>query len=85
MPSRTIDESRLFEKIRRLPSDKVKEVEDFVEFLHQSPRPDPATLESAYREMAADEVREREALTWSEAHLEDGLDILPEEKRGDWD
>ena len=31
-------------------------------------------LESSYREMAADELREREALEWSEATLKDVAD-----------
>jgi hypothetical protein len=35
MTSSTLTEQRLLEKIRNLPSDKVIEVEDFVDFLTQ--------------------------------------------------
>ena len=35
MSKRAIDEHQLIEKIRHLSNDKVKEVEDFIEFLQQ--------------------------------------------------
>ena len=84
MPTRAADENRLLEKLRRLPPDKAKEVEDFIDTLNQLPQPDATALDAAYREMASDQAREEEALAWSEAHIHDGLDALPEEKRGDW-
>ena len=42
-------------------------------FLDQLARPHvvPADLDAAYREMAADEAREREALNWSEGLMGD--------------
>jgi predicted CopG family antitoxin len=42
-------------------------------FIDQLARPHvvPADLNAAYQEMAADEAREREALEWSEAFVED--------------
>lgn len=45
-------------------------------FLETLARPHllPPELETAYREMAADEQREREALEWSEAVVGDVLD-----------
>jgi len=36
MSSRAIDEQQLLDKIRHLPPSKVKEVEDFVEYLGKS-------------------------------------------------
>ena len=84
MPTRAADENRLVEKLRPLPPDKAKEVEDFIDTLYQLPQPDAAALDTAYREMASDQVREAEALAWSEAHIDEGIDALPEEKREDW-
>ena len=34
----------------------------------------PEDMETAYRDMAADEEREREALAWSEGLIEDSAD-----------
>ena len=36
MSNRAFNEQRLLEKIRRLPPDKVKEIEDFVNFLERT-------------------------------------------------
>ena len=51
------------------------------QFLDQLARPHvvPADLNAAYREMAADEDREREALNWSEGLMGDiaGSDDAP--------
>jgi predicted CopG family antitoxin len=46
------------------------------QFIADAVRPHVSTddLERAYREMAADEEREREALEWLEADLGDGLE-----------
>jgi hypothetical protein len=85
MPARAeSQEQSLIAKIRRLPPEKLREVENFVESLSQPSSPEPEALELAYREMAADETREREALEWCEAHVADGLDSLPEENPEDW-
>ena len=50
-------------------------------FLDELARPHvvPADLNAAYKEMAADEAREREALNWSEALVGDvqGTDDAP--------
>jgi hypothetical protein len=35
MSTTTIDEQKLLDKIRKLPSEKVIEVEDFIDFLYQ--------------------------------------------------
>ena len=85
MPSHAEDhEQLLLDKIRRLPPEKLREVESFVELLCQASRPEAQALELAYREMAADEAREREALEWCEADVADGLESLPPEKPEDW-
>jgi hypothetical protein len=36
MPNHSASEQRLLDKIRRLPADKLKEVEDFINFLDQA-------------------------------------------------
>lgn len=85
MPSRAENhEQLLLDKIRRLPPEKLREVETFVELLCQPLNAEPQPLELAYREMAADEAREREALEWCEAHVADGMESLPPEKPEDW-
>jgi hypothetical protein len=61
--------ARIEEQLRMLPEDKLATVLDFVSYLASARRPlkDDAHLEADYRDMAADEEREREALAWIEA------------------
>jgi hypothetical protein len=46
----------------------------FIEDLVRPHVTSDSALEEAYREMAADAEREREALVWIEAGVDDGLD-----------
>ena len=50
-----------------------RQISQFIESLVR-PHVVGKALESSYREMAADELREREALEWSEATLKDVAD-----------
>jgi hypothetical protein len=77
-----INEQSFLERLRRLPEDKLRKVEGFVERLSQDQGYDASRLEAAYKEMAADEVREQEALYWIEANVDDALDNQPKGKHG---
>jgi len=50
-----------------------RKISQFIESLVR-PHVVKSSLESAYREMALDEAREREALEWSEATMGDAAD-----------
>ncbi len=79
-----INEQSFLERLRRLPDDKIRKVEEFVEHLSQHQGYSARRLEADYKEMAADETREQEALAWVEAGVDDALDELPKEKRENW-
>ncbi len=49
-----------------------RRISQFIEKLAR-PHVIPQDMEAAYRDMAADQVREREALEWSEAVISDSL------------
>ena len=77
-----INEQSFLDRLRRLPEDKIRKVEGFVEHLSQHQGYDASRMEAAYKEMAADEVREQEALYWIEANVDDALDDQPKGKHG---
>lgn len=53
MPIHTINEQQLLDKIRRLPSDKLKEVEDFVNYLGETEtREDKAFMRAVVQGLA---------------------------------
>jgi hypothetical protein len=79
-----INEQSFLERLRRLPKDKIKKVEGFVEHLSEHQGYSVRRLEADYKEMAADETREQEALAWIETDVGDALDELPKEKRENW-
>ncbi len=62
-----INEQSFLERLRRLPEDKLRKVEGFVEHLSERQGYSARRLEADYKEMAADEAREQEALAWVEA------------------
>lgn len=84
MPQSKVNERVILERLRGLPEDKAKEVEDLVDLLWTHREPDMQALETAYRDMAAEGAREREALLWAETHVDDGLEEMPREKRENW-
>jgi hypothetical protein len=49
-----IVEQRLLDKIRKLPSIKVVEVEDFIDFLYQRESDSDAALKLAYTQLSED-------------------------------
>ncbi|OGI51915.1 MAG: hypothetical protein A3B81_02000 [Candidatus Muproteobacteria bacterium RIFCSPHIGHO2_02_FULL_65_16] len=79
-----VNERVILERLRGLPENKAKEVEDLIGLMWAHREWDTRAMETAYREMAADGAREREALLWSEAHVDDGLEEMPGEKRENW-
>lgn len=84
MPQSKVNERVILERLRGLPADKAKEVEDLVDLLWTHREQDMQALETAYRDMAADGARERDALLWADAHVDDGLEEMPREKRENW-
>lgn len=53
MPNHTINEQQLLDKIRRLPSDKLREVEDFVNYLGETEtREDKAFMRAVVQGLA---------------------------------
>lgn len=80
--SKIHNEQSLMERLRRLPADKVRKVEGLVEHLSRQQEHEASRLEAAYKEMAADEAREQEALYWIEANVDDALDDPSREKHG---
>lgn len=75
-----INEQSFLDRLRRLPEDKIRKVEGFVEHLSRHQGYDASRLEAAYKEMATDGVREQEALYWIEANVDDALDDQPKGK-----
>jgi|GEM_PF-4889031 len=77
-----INDQQFLERLHRLPDEKIRKVEEWVEHLSRQQGGDSSRLEAAYKEMAADEAREQEALYWIEANVDDALDDSPNEKHG---
>ncbi len=77
-----LNDQKFLERLHSLPDEKIRKVEEWVEHLSRKEARNSDALAVAYREMAADQAREQEAMYWIEASVDDALDDLSKEKHG---
>jgi len=67
-------QAELIKEINKLPSKYIGKVLDYVEYLRQKTQEENADDIDAYKAMAADTEREREAEEWCNAYFEQSIE-----------